>query len=149
MLLTHEVTINRRAEDCFRLAAQVERYPDFLPGYLKSQVIERRGDRCLLQRTALVRGRVHEWRSWVSMRPDTEILFEHAAGPLKGMQVQWLFVRHHDHRTTLRIIHRFHSGRTWGWFIERFLVAPAVGGMAAQVIDGFKKACESREAVLS
>ena len=148
MLLIHEVLIDRPAEDCFHLASQVERYPDFLPGYLKSRVIERQADRFLLERSALVRGRLHEWSSWVQLRPNEEILFEHAAGPLKGMQVQWLFIRQAADRTTLRIIHRFHSDRPWGWFFERFLVAPAVGGMAAQVIEGFKKTCERQEAIL-
>lgn len=142
--LKHSVTIDRPVRDVYALAEQVERYPEFLPGYVESRVLERQGDQTLLQRKALVRGRLHEWRSWVRFTRDQAIQFEHAAGPLQGMQVVWNFTPLSESRTELVIRHAVQVRRRGilGRVLEKWFFAPRINEIADQVILAFKLAAE-------
>ena len=141
----HSVEIDRPVSDVYSLAEQVERYPEFLPGYLESRIIARRDDGILLERKAFVKGRMTQWRSWASFRPEQTIRFEHAEGPLKGMEVEWLFTARSAARTSLKITHLFPAFRPFSraWWRGWFVYGPGVRRMASQVVESFKLACEA------
>ena len=144
--LKHTAVIDCPLHQAYALAEQVERYPEFLPGYSESRFIEQHPDgRRLLARKATVRGVSHAWRSWVRFEKDQWIDFEHAAGPLQGMKVRWLFTSLAPQKTRLTIRHDVRVARRGitGWFLEKFFFAPRVSGIAGEVIEAFKKACEN------
>jgi coenzyme Q-binding protein COQ10 len=142
--LEHTVVIDRPVSDVYSLAKEVERYPEFLPGYLESRILENHDGRLLLARKARLRGTVHAWRSWVRFDADRAIHFEHAAGPLRGMQVLWKFSALSHRQTHLLIRHELHvrRGGVLGWLLEKFFFAPRLERMASEVIAAFKHACE-------
>jgi ribosome-associated toxin RatA of RatAB toxin-antitoxin module len=143
--LKHVAEINKPLKDVYVLAKQVDRYPQFLPVYLESRILERHHGRLLLERKAVVRGELHMWQSWVRFEDLVGIDFEHAAGPLKGMKVRWCFEALSPKHTRLTITHDIRVRRPFlvGWFKEKLLFAPRVSEMADRVINGFKQACES------
>ena len=47
--LTHTVEIQRPLSEVYGLARQVERYPEFLPGYVESRIVQRRESGALLE----------------------------------------------------------------------------------------------------
>jgi ribosome-associated toxin RatA of RatAB toxin-antitoxin module len=145
--LNHAVDIDRALPEVYRLARQVERYPEFLPGYIESSVQEIQKDRLLLARKAVMRGKVRAWKSWVRFTENDCIDFEHAAGPLKGMNVHWQFSALGPACTHLEIIHRMQV--RWplglGRLFEKWVAAPQVSEMAEAVVRAFKNACEACE----
>jgi ribosome-associated toxin RatA of RatAB toxin-antitoxin module len=144
--LQHAVVIERPLPDVYALARQVERYPEFLPGYLESRILRYEGDRALLQRKACVSGELKEWKSWVFFQENQAITFEHAEGPLTGMRVYWQFKALSPHQTELVIVHLFeiHQPAGFGWFNEKFVYKPKIDALAATVIQAFKKVCEQQ-----
>src|SRR5262245_21527985 len=103
--LRHPIVINRPLKEVYALAEQVERYPEFLPGYIESRIIGRDGQRILLARKAKIDNTLHAWMSWATFEPPHTIHFEHAEGPLKGMQVFWQFLEIAPFETELVIVH--------------------------------------------
>jgi ribosome-associated toxin RatA of RatAB toxin-antitoxin module len=142
--LQHSVTIEKPVHDVYALAREVERYPEFLPGYVESRILEKRDDQTLLLRKAIVRGTLHEWQSWVRFQPDEAIDFEHAAGPLQGMRVRWSFTPLPNQQTQLVIRHEVNVRRKGllGWMLEKWFFAPRINEIADQVILAFKHAAE-------
>jgi ribosome-associated toxin RatA of RatAB toxin-antitoxin module len=142
--LEHTIDIERPLTDVVKLAKQVEKYPEFLPGYLESRIVEKKEDAVLLERKAVVKGKLHTWRSWVRFPNEEHIEFEHAAGPLKGMQIVWSFSSLTPFQTRLQIVHHVKVPRAWplGWFLEKTYYAPGVNQMANGVVKDFKLACE-------
>jgi ribosome-associated toxin RatA of RatAB toxin-antitoxin module len=146
--LEHSIEIDRSLTEVYALAQQVERYPEFLPGYLESRIIGRSNSKVLLERKAIVRGQLREWRSWVSFLNGHQILFVHAAGPLKGMKVVWSFTPISPSKTRLDMVHDIRVPRRWpiGWLLEKTYYGPAVNEMANGVVRDFKQACEMARA---
>jgi coenzyme Q-binding protein COQ10 len=145
--LFHTTLIEKPLSDVYALAQDVERYPEFLPGYIESRIVARTPRGVLLARKARVRGREHAWRSWVRFTPLQTIVFEHAAGPLEGTEVEWRFDAVAEHSTRLQIRHRLQvrSGGPFAWFAEKLFFAPRVNKLAAQVVAAFRDACERSE----
>ncbi|MBI4539784.1 MAG: hypothetical protein HY704_09795 [Gemmatimonadetes bacterium] len=115
---------------CFRVAADVERWPEFLPHYRWVRFRERQG---------FARGTVEmaAWRPfgmlryptwWVSrMDHDLQapaILYRHIEGITRGMDVRWEFERR-SRGTLLRVLHEW-DGPAW----------PLVGRLAASAVIG-------------
>ncbi len=78
-------------EELFRLVADVERYPEFLPWCLGARVLERRGDVMtadLIIGFKLVRER---FRSRVKLIEPERIEVAFISGPLKRLDNQWRF----------------------------------------------------------
>jgi ribosome-associated toxin RatA of RatAB toxin-antitoxin module len=129
--LEHTAEIDCAPEAVYARAQDVERYPEFLPGYVSSRIIEREKGRALIEREASVQGKPYQWRSWVRFEPG-QIHFEHASGPLRGMRVRWTFTPLPAGRTHLSIVHEMEPSE----HVQK------VGDLAAQVVQAFKRACE-------
>jgi ribosome-associated toxin RatA of RatAB toxin-antitoxin module len=130
---------------CFRVAADVERWPDILPHYRWVRFLDRR---------AFGVGRVEmaAWRDfggparyptwWVSdMTTDADepvVRYRHVDGITKGMDVEWSFAPRDD-GTDVRITHAW-SGPPWpviGDFAWRFVIAPHfVSAIAQRTLAG-------------
>ncbi len=126
-----EHVVGAPAERVFRLAADVERWPEILPHYRWVRFHRKDG---------FARGRVEmaAWRPfgplryptwWVSeMDHDAERLrvhYRHVAGITRGMEVLWEILPLPDGRTRMRIVHEW-DGPPW----------PLVGGIAADRVIG-------------
>lgn len=147
MRLEHSADIAQSLTDVYARARAVERYPDFLPGYVASRIVEKQGDRALIERQARLRGKLHTWRSRVEFRDNRSIHFQHVNGPLEGMSVDWQFAALAERRTRLSIVHdiRVKCPFPINKVLERWFYGPKIDALAAQVVTAFKHACESRE----
>jgi len=143
--LKHAVEIQKPLGEVYALAREVERYPEFLPGYTESRIVKRSGDGALLQRAAVLRGKRVQWKSWVSWKENEAIHFTQEEGPLKGMRVTWRFVALSPASTQLTITHRYETPRSFGMSrLVEWIVKPRLNAIATQVIEAFKLACERR-----
>lgn len=115
-------------ERVFAVAADVERWPSFLPHYRWVRVLERGTDRSLVEMAA--------WRPfgplryptwWVSeMRvvPARAVRYQHVQGITRGMDVEWQFTQEAK-GVGVTIVHQW-AGPEW----------PVIGGAAADWVIG-------------
>lgn len=131
MITIDEHVARAPADVCFRVAADVERWPEILPHYRWVR---------FQRRDAFATGRVEmaAWRDfagpvryptwWVSdMSCDATtpvVRYRHVAGVTRGMDVVWEF-HPHAHGTLVRIVHEW-EGPAW----------PLIGGFAADHVIG-------------
>ena len=144
--LRFETEINRPLQEVYGLARRVERHPEFIADYLSCKILERRGEDLLLERTAMIRGKVHPWRSWVHFVEDQGLYFVHQGGRLDGMLVSWEFSSKGPSCTAMTITQAFHVRMPLPWvgsLFEKIVIAPKLSDIARRVIQSFKQACES------
>lgn len=141
MTIVDEHVMNAPVAVCYRVAADVERWPDWLWHYR---------DVHFTTRIAFGTGRVEmaAWREfgswfrypvwWASeMRLDDDtpaIRFRHVDGITRGMDVEWSFHARDDGRTLVRITHAW-DGPDWpiiGDFAWRRVIAPHFVSVIAQ-----------------
>jgi coenzyme Q-binding protein COQ10 len=131
---------------CFRVAADVERWPDLLRHYRWVRFHEKKGfgtGRVEMAAWRDFAGPVRYPTWWVSdMHLDeTEpaILFRHVDGITSGMDVKWSFEREAEERTRVRITHAW-RGPDWpviGSFAWRAVMAPHfVSAIAQRTLAG-------------
>jgi hypothetical protein len=138
---------------CFRVAADVERWPDILEHYRWVRFHERAG---------FGTGRVEmaAWRDfggpfryptwWVSdMRvreAEPAVFYTHVDGVTRGMEVKWSFERRGD-GTQVRITHAW-DGPPWplvGHFAWSAIIAPHfVSAIARRTLEGVGREAERR-----
>lgn len=131
MLTVDEIHASAPPDLCFRVAADVERWPEILPHYRWVR---------FHRKDAFGRGRVEmaAWRPfgplryptwWVSeMEADSGagvVLYHHVDGITRGMDVRWEVRGREPEGTLLRIVHEW-EGPPW----------PLVGRFAADVVIG-------------
>lgn len=155
MTIVDERFIAAPAETCFRVAADVERWPEILPHYRWVRFHER---------TNPAEGRVEmaAWRDfggplrwptwWVSeMRIDESepaVHYRHIDGITTGMVVKWAFEPRPE-GTHVRITHAW-SGPRWpliGGLAWRLVIAPRfVSAIAGRTLAGVAAEAERRSA---
>lgn len=105
-----ELWMGAPAQTIFRYAAEVERWPEWLPHYRWVTVLERQGDRKLVEMAAR-RGSIPvRWQAVQQVFPDQRrITFRHVRGVTRGMDVIWSLQEQEggtqvtiDHALTLR-----------------------------------------------
>lgn len=153
MTIVDERFISAPAETCFRVAADVERWPDILPHYRHVRFHEKRG---------FGRGRVEmaAWRDffgpvrwptwWVSEMSVDEaepaVHYRHVAGITSGMIVKWSFTPRAG-GTHVSITHAW-EGPRWpliGGIAWRFVIAPYfVSVIATRTLAGVAAEAEQR-----
>lgn len=155
MTIVDEHTVDATPDVCFRVAADVERWPVWLSHYRHVRFHDRK---------AFGTGRVEmaAWRDfggparyptwWMSdMRvDDTEpaIYFRHVDGLTRGMDVKWSFIDRTDGRTLIRITHAW-EGPHWpliGSLAWKAVIAPHfVSAIAQRTLAGIAAEIERRE----
>jgi hypothetical protein len=131
MLTLDEITANAPPDVCFRIAADVEGWPDILPHYRWVRFKRKDGFAHGLVEMAAYRhfGPIGYPTWWVSemthSREKGHVYYRHVDGITKGMDVRWEISGMQDGRTHMRIYHEW-DGPAW----------PAVGGAAANLVIG-------------
>ena len=141
--LEHHIEIARPRAFAYALASCIERFPEFLPGYLSSVILERVDNTTLIERQARVGSEIKKWRSLVRFKAPSQIHFHHVEGPLIGMDVWWTFAESPT-GTQLRIAHQFPARKRLSALAlrDRFLYKPRIDAMACAIVQAFKRACE-------
>lgn len=132
MITVDERLIRAPAEVCYHVAADVERWPEFLPHYRyvrfhDADAVARRTVEMAAWRDFVRPIRYPTW--WVStMDCDPAgplIRYRHVRGITRGMDVRWEFRVRGRYATHVRIVHTW-DGPRW----------PLVGGVAARHVIG-------------
>ena len=158
-----EITVRAPVSTMFRLAADVERWPDLLPHY---RFVRMRGPRS--DGGGLVEMSAHRpfgpahwptwWESMMQLRApssanaaDASVRFRHVRGITRGMDVEWSFEPIPE-GTRVRIVHVW-NGPSWpmiGEFAARAVIGPIfVHGIASRTLAGLARAAERSERMKS
>jgi ribosome-associated toxin RatA of RatAB toxin-antitoxin module len=93
------------AQRIYALAAEVERWPAFLPHYRWVALLERKGNVKLVQMAASRDGFPVKWQAVQRLYPEVpRITFRHVRGVTRGMDVEWAFCEQ-DGQTLVQIRH--------------------------------------------
>lgn len=133
----------------FAVAADVERWPEFLPHYRWVRVLGR-SERATLVEMAAWRPfgplRYPTW--WVSemwLEPERAVRYRHLRGITRGMDVQWTFTSRHD-VIDVAIVHQW-DGPRWpliGSAAARLVIGPVfIHGIASRTLAGVKRRAEA------
>lgn len=122
MEMRNEILIDAPPERIYRYASDTERWPEFLPHYRYVRVLERDGDRRVVEMAARRSGIPVRWRAEQINDPQTpSIRFHHLAGWTKGMDVEWRFERV-DGGTRVSIDHRKRMLFPMNWIVGKFFI---------------------------
>ena len=92
METSNSVWMRAPAERIYTLAAEVERWPEILPHYRWVTVLEREGNRTLVEMAARRDWIPVSWRAEQTLFPDRPLIrFRHVRGVTTGMEVEWRF----------------------------------------------------------
>jgi ribosome-associated toxin RatA of RatAB toxin-antitoxin module len=133
----------------FRVAADVERWPEFLRHYRWVTMHERRGAGGVVEMAAYRPFGVFNYPTWwtseMEIRPDVhEVHYRHIAGITKGMEVVWK-LEPHAGQVAVSIVHEW-DGPRWP-LISRmaadWVIGPVfVHGIASRTLAGVKRKAE-------
>jgi len=101
----NELWMRASVDAIYRLAAEVERWPELLPHYRWVTLLERDGNRKLVEMAASRDGIPVRWQALQELDPETPaIRFRHVKGVTRGMDVEWRF-QERDGGTLVSIYH--------------------------------------------
>ena len=105
METSNSVWMRAPAERIYPLAAEVERWPALLPHYRWVTLLEREGNRKLVDMAARRDWIPVSWRAEQTLHPEIPLIrFRHVRGVTTGMEVEWRF-QAHDGGTLVTIHH--------------------------------------------
>ncbi len=150
MRAVDRITIAAPVDRVFRLAAEVERWPDFLPHYRWVRVVERTPTGGVVEMAA--------WRPfglfryptwWVShmevLPQQREVRYCHVRGITTGMDVVWRFEPRGD-QVDVTIVHEW-SGPAWpliSWIAANWVIGPIfIHSIASRTLAGVKREAET------
>ena len=152
-MITHnEVRVAASPGRCFRVAADVERWPEILPHYRWVRFQRQDGfGRGLVEMAAVRRfGPVPYPVWWVSeMWADESVpvvRYRHVDGVTAGMDVEWRFERDGE-GSRVEIVHEWAKGPRWpliGSFAANAVIGPVfIHHVAGLTLDGVRRAAEA------
>jgi ribosome-associated toxin RatA of RatAB toxin-antitoxin module len=115
-----------------------------MPQYSEVKIVEREGNRMVIERKGTVRGKEVFWRSETEVRAPNMIKSKQVVGPIPDMEIVWEFEAR-EKKTYIRLIHRFEYKKipVIGGLIGRLIVARIVKKMAQETLEAVKKEAES------
>ena len=134
----------------FRLAAQVEGWPEILPHYRWVRFRERRPDGGIVAMSAYRHFGPFPWPTWwvseMHVVPDTHtVLYRHIGGITTGMDVAWK-IRSDGTGTRIELVHEWRGPR-WpliGRFAANAVIGPVfIHHIASRTLAGVKRRAES------
>lgn len=139
----NSILIKADIDRVFSVAADMEKYPEFIPSYKEVKVVSREGNKMLVERIGQVGKKMVKWKSCVMLEPNSSIYAEQIEGPIKGMQIQWLFEDTKD-GVQITLTHAFEYKKIplIGNLIGRLIVARIVKQMADETLKGIKTKVE-------
>jgi ribosome-associated toxin RatA of RatAB toxin-antitoxin module len=148
MRSTIAVYVAAPPELIFRLARGVERWPRWLPHYVRVRAVERRPDGALVAEMVARRplvpvlglGLPVAWRSRTWNEPNAlRLRFVHVGGATNGMDVTWR-IEPTDDGARVSIDHLFAPRLPgWAWFVDRAFTRP----IASRTLATFKAIAEA------
>jgi len=149
MRTVDEITVAAPPERVFRLAAEVERWPELLPHYRWVRTLEGGPGRRLVEMAAWRPFGPLRWPTWwrsemVIDRPAREVRYRHVAGITTGMDVIWR-VTERGSGSHVFLLHEW-DGPRWP-LIRRPAAAWVIGpvfvhGIASRTLAGIAHAAE-------
>jgi len=142
------VTVRAPLERVFAVAADVERWPGFLPHYRWVRVRERSTDRATVEMAAwrpfgLLRYPTW-WVSEMEVVPHRVVRYRHVQGITRGMDVEWQFDPAPD-GVAVTIVHQW-RGPDWpvvGKIAAAWVIGPVfIHGIASRTLAGVKRYLE-------
>jgi ribosome-associated toxin RatA of RatAB toxin-antitoxin module len=142
--MRNEIAIDAPAQRIFERAGATESWPQMLPHYRYVRVLEKSGDRRIIEMAA--RRPIGNPRVGIPVRWRAEqtndasipqIAFRHLSGWTKGMRVYWRFLPLSSGGTLVQIDHEFDSPLApiiGAWFIDP---------IATRTLKTIKRICES------
>lgn len=149
MRTTDRISVRAPVERVFQIAADVERWPDFLAHYRWVRILERDAGGCLVEMAA--------WRPfglfryptrWVSrMELDSArhaVRYRHVRGITRGMDVEWI-LEPGAGGVEIMIVHQW-DGPRWpvvGRLAASLVIGPVfIHGIASRTLAGVKRRAE-------
>ena len=136
-------------ERVFRIAAGVERWPEFLPHYRRVEILERDSAGCVVDMAAWQPFGVFRYPTrWVSrMEIDDRrhtVRYRHVRGITRGMDVEWT-LRAAPRGVEIMIVHEW-AGPSWpliGAAAADWVIGPVfIHGIATRTLAGVKRRAE-------
>jgi ribosome-associated toxin RatA of RatAB toxin-antitoxin module len=144
MRTRNEIWTRAPAATIYGLAAEVERWPELLPHYRWVTVLERSGNRKLVEMAAHRDGIPVRWQAVQELFPDVpRIAFTHVRGITRGMAVEWTFCEQ-GAGTLVRIDHELALG--WplvgNWVADHLVGRQFVAHIAGKTLRRIKEIAE-------
>jgi ribosome-associated toxin RatA of RatAB toxin-antitoxin module len=133
----------------FAIAADVERWPSFLPHYRWVRVLERGADQALVEMAAwrpfgLLRYPTW-WVSEMRVSPSQAVRYRHVRGITRGMDVEWRFTQERE-GIAVTVVHQW-MGPRWpviGRLAAEWVIGPVfIHGIAWRTLAGVKAQAEA------
>jgi len=148
-----ELIVQAPIASIFGLAADVERWPTYLPHYRYVRFLDGGGSNGVrvVEMSANRPFGLVDWPTWWTSRmsvvkesPRPAVRFTHVAGVTKGMEVEWTFEAS-GNGTLVRIVHVW-NGPAWpviGEMTAKYVIAPVfVHGIASRTLAGLARVAE-------
>ncbi|MEW6007213.1 MAG: SRPBCC family protein [bacterium] len=138
MKVENRIIINRTRDKVFSLVSDFEAWPNFIPTYKEVKIVEREGNKMVIERKGEVRGKPIFWRSEVFLSPPDLIKARQIKGPIPDMEIVWYF-KEKENKTEIILIHKFrHKIPIIGDLIAGILVKK----MAQETLKAIKRRIE-------
>lgn len=129
--LTRVVAYGR---DClFRVAAGIERYPEFIPGYRSVVVRRRTPDRLHVTQTVNVLGWNVTFDSVAELAPPRSLVIDASPPGFSLMRIEWRFEEPAPGRTRIRVEIDYEAGN----FLTRRFSGPWIQAFAGMQVRAF------------
>ncbi len=96
-------TVHHPREKVFELVADIERYPDFVPGWQEARVVSAEGDRRQVQQALGIGPIVLRFRTEALLERPERISIQGQGGPLKRLHQVWHFKERADGGTLVEL----------------------------------------------
>lgn len=87
----------------FDLVADIERYPEFLPGWKQARIVERHADRLYAEQQLQTGPAVFRFHSTARLEPCSGIHISASDGPFRDMTIDWCFVPDEQSQCTVTL----------------------------------------------
>ena len=154
MRTVDRITIHASMADVFRLARDIERWPEILPHYRWVRMLERRSDGGRVEMAAWrpfgpAPLRYPAWwvsEMWIELDGDRPVIrYRHVDGITTGMDVRWQLTTATGGGVAVEIVHQW-SGPAWplvGRLAANLVIGPVfVHGIASRTLAGIRNAAE-------
>lgn len=149
MRTVDRAVVRAPVERVFRVAADVERWPQILPHYRWVTMQERRPNGGIVEMAAWRPFGILKyptwWQSEMDVLPDRyEVRYRHVAGITRGMDVVWK-LEPRDGQVVVTIVHEW-DGPRWpliGRFAANWVIGPVfIHAIASRTLAGVKRTAE-------
>lgn len=143
------ITVRAPLRTVFAVAADVERWPDFLAHYRWVRVLEQSDGMKLVEMAAWRPFGVVRYPTWwvseMRVEPERAVRYRHIRGITRGMDVEWNFTAR-DGEVEIAIVHQW-DGPRWpviGGLAARLVIGPVfIHGIASRTLAGVKRRSEA------